>query len=86
MVVTRKGGYHHDYIIFAAGTCRQFASACLALAAEETLGVSLGVPQALAGALVVLAGLPGFLKPIRYPVPLSLTIGLLVPDLLLRRG
>ena len=33
-------------------------------------GVSLGVPQALAGALVVLAGLPGFLKPIPTQSPL----------------
>ena len=32
-------------------------------------GVSIGVSQALAGALVVLAGLPEFLKPIPYPVP-----------------
>ena len=49
-------------------------------------GVSIRVPQALAGALVVLAGLPEVLKPIPYPVPLSLTIGLLLPDLLLRRS
>ena len=49
-------------------------------------GVSIGIPQALAGALVVLAGLPEFLEPIPYPVPLSLTISLLLPDLLLRRG
>jgi hypothetical protein len=44
------------------------------------------VPQALAGALVVLAGLPEFIKPIPFPVPLGLTIGLLLPDLLLRRA
>ena len=43
-------------------------------------------PQALAGALVVLAGLPEFIKPIPFPVPLGLTIGLLLPDLLLRRA
>ena len=48
--------------------------------------ISLAVPQALAGALVVLAGLPEFLKPLPFPVPLSLTLGLLLPDLLLRRG
>lgn len=48
-------------------------------------GITLGVPQALAGALVVLAGLPEFIKPIPFPVPLGLTIGLLLPDLLLRR-
>ena len=48
--------------------------------------ISLAAPQALAGALVVLAGLPEFLKPLPFPVPLSLTLGLLLPDLLLRRG
>jgi hypothetical protein len=48
--------------------------------------ISLAVPQALAGALVVLAGLPEFLKPLPFPVPLGLTLGLLLPDLLLRRG
>jgi hypothetical protein len=37
-------------------------------------------------ALVVLSGLPEFIKPIPFPVPLGLTIGLLLPDLLLRRG
>jgi len=47
--------------------------------------ISLAVPRVLAGALVVLAGLPGILQPIPFPVPLSLTLGLLLPDLLLRR-
>ena len=49
-------------------------------------GITIGVPQALAGALVVLAGLPEFLKPIPFPVPLGVTIGLLMPDLLVRRS
>ena len=48
--------------------------------------VSLAVPQVLAGALVVLAGLPEFIKPFPFPVPLSITLGLLLPDLLLRRA
>ena len=48
--------------------------------------VSLAVPQVLAGALVVLAGLPEFIKPFPFPVPLSITLGLLLPDLLLRRS
>ena len=47
--------------------------------------ISLAVPQVLAGALVVLAGLPEFLKPFPFTIPLSLTLGLLLPDLLLRR-
>ena len=49
-------------------------------------GLSLAVPQILAGALVVLAGLPNFLQPFPFPIPLSLTLGLLLPDLLLRRA
>ena len=48
--------------------------------------MSLGIPQVLAGALVVLAGLPSILQPFPFSVPLGLTLGLLLPDLLLRRG
>ena len=48
--------------------------------------ISLVVPQVLAGAFVVLAGLPEFIKPLPFPIPLSLTLGLLLPDLLLRRA
>ena len=48
--------------------------------------MSLSIPQVLAGALVVLAGLPEFIKPLPFPIPLSLTLGLLLPDLLLRRA
>ena len=49
-------------------------------------GLSLTVPQALAGAVIVLAGLPDLLKPIPFPLPLSFTLGTLLPDLLLRRS
>ena len=48
-------------------------------------GITIGVPQALAGALVVLAGLREFLRPFPFPVLLGITIGLLLPDLLVRR-
>ena len=49
--------------------------------------ISLSIPLVLAGALVVLAGLPEFLKPLPFPVPLGLTLGLLLPDLIMtRRG
>ena len=82
MMVTRKGDYHHAYLIHAARCCGR----ALAWLLKQRWGVSIGVPQALAGALVVLAGLPEFIKPIPFPVPLGLTIGLLLPDLLLRRG
>ena len=53
---------------------------------KKRYGITIGIPQALAGALVVLAGLPEFLKPIPFPVPLGITIGLLLPDLLVRRS
>ncbi len=42
--------------------------------------LGLSVPQALAGAIVVLAGLPDLLKPFAYPLPLSLTLGAVLPD------
>ena len=45
----------------------------------------LAVPGVLAAALVVLAGLPDLIKPVPFPLPLSLTLGLLLPDLLFRR-
>ena len=51
---------------------------------QQRWDVTLSVPQSLAGALVVLAGLPSMLQP--FPVPLGLALGLLLPDLLLRRG
>jgi len=35
---------------------------------KKRWGISLGIPQALAGALVVLAGLPEFIKPFPFPV------------------
>ena len=86
MMVTRKGDYHHAYVIHAARCCGRYPSAALAWLLKQRWGVSIGVPQALAGALVVLAGLPEFIKPIPFPVPLGLTIGLLLPDLLFRRA
>ncbi|MEH6836541.1 hypothetical protein, partial [Falsihalocynthiibacter arcticus] len=41
---------------------------------------SLSVPQILAGALIVLAGLPDLIKPFPYPLPLSVTLGFLLHD------
>jgi len=46
---------------------------------------SLLVPQLLAGALVVLAGLPDMLQPVPFPVPLGFAVGFLLPDLVLAR-
>ena len=53
---------------------------------KQRWGVVLGVPQALAVLLVILAGLPELLRPFPYPMPLSVTIGLLLPDLYFRRA
>ena len=53
-------------LLAAAGGILRLALAWLL---KQRWGVSIGVPQALAGALVVLAGLPEFIKPIPFPVP-----------------
>ena len=53
---------------------------------KQRWGVVLGVPQALAVLLVILAGLPELLRPFPYPMPLSVTIGLLLPDLFFRKA
>ena len=70
-------------LLAAAGGVLRFA---LQWGVRKCWGITIGIPQALAGALVVLAGLPDFLKPIPFPVPLGITIGLLLPDLLVRRS
>lgn len=71
-------------------TSLAIAGGALRLALEWQLkkrwAISLAVPQVLAGALVVLAGLPEFLKPLPFPFPLGMTVGLLLPDLFLRRA
>ena len=48
-------------------------------------GLDLAIPQALAGALLVLAGLPSWLQPIAFPLPLGVTLGVVLQDLLLTR-
>ena len=76
--------------MFTTFTALALAGGALRLVLQWPLrkrwAISLAVPQILAGALVVLAGLPEFIKPFPFPVPLGLTLGLLLPDLLLRRA
>ena len=76
--------------MFTTFTALALAGGGLRLVLEWQLktrwGISLAVPQILAGAIVVLAGLPSILQPFPFPVPLGLTLGLLLPDLLLRRA
>jgi hypothetical protein len=43
------------------------------------------ISQPVAGVLIILAGLPGFVSPISFPVPLGLTLGFLGVDLVLQR-
>ena len=48
--------------------------------------VSLGLPPILALAFVILTGLPDILSPVSINLPFGLVLGLLLPDLLLRRA
>ncbi len=48
-------------------------------------GWYLTMPHLLAASVLVLAALPDFIKPVPYPFPLSLTLGFLLPDLILGR-
>ena len=61
--------------MFTTFTALAIAGGALRLVLQWQLkrrwGISLAVPQILAGALVVLAGLPEFLKPLPFPVPLG---------------
>ena len=53
---------------------------------KKHFGLYFSMPQALVGLLLLLAALPDFLKPIPFPVPLSILLGLLLPDLIFRRS
>jgi hypothetical protein len=53
---------------------------------RSKLGVSLGLPPILALVVIILTGLPDILSPISINLPLGLVVGLLLPDLLLRRA
>ncbi|MCR9109685.1 MAG: hypothetical protein NXH94_12355 [Rhodobacteraceae bacterium] len=57
----------------------------LGLVLWQRTGVVLACPSLLAAGLVVLAALPDVVSPIPFPLPLGLTLGFLLPDLLLRR-
>ena len=55
-------------------------------AVRRKLGVAIGLPPLLALAVLLLAVLPDIITPIDINLPLGLVVGLLVPDLLLRRA
>ena len=54
-------------------------------AVRRKLGLALGLPPVLALALIWLTALPDIITPIDINLPLGLVVGLLLPDLLLRR-
>ena len=85
MMITIIMETNHVYDLHSPCACRGWASACPAVATEDTLGPLTGSPTDTCRGIVVLAGLPSFLQPFPFPIPLSLTLGLLLPDLLLRR-
>jgi len=69
-------------LLFAAGVGSRLA---LSWVLRKKFQVTLSVPQALAAFVLVLALLPGWLQPIPFPLPFDLTLGLLLPDLILGR-
>ena len=75
--------------MFTTSTLLALASGALRLwltyAVWKRSGWLVTLPPVLAGLIIGLAVLPDLLKPIPWPLPLSMTFGLLMPDLLLRR-
>ena len=55
-------------------------------AVRRKLGVAIALPPVLALAVLLLAVLPDIITPIDINLPLGLVVGLLLPDLLLRRA
>lgn len=53
---------------------------------RRQFGVSLAMPPALALSILGLAALPDMITPININLPLGLVLGLLLPDLLLRKA
>jgi len=51
----------------------------------KRFGWWLGMPQSFAGVFVLLAALPDWMSPLPLPVPLSVCLGAVLPDLLARR-
>ena len=54
-------------------------------AVRRKLGVAIGLPPILTLAVILLTALPDIITPIDINLPLGLVVGLLLPDLLLRR-
>lgn len=69
-------------LAFASGAFRIVANWLL----RRRYGIAIELPGAVAAIVVALAALPDFLKPVPFPLPLGVTVGLLLPDLLVRRA
>ena len=69
-------------LLAAAGAGLRLA---LNYAVRRKLGVAIGLPPILALAVIVFTALPDMITPIGINLPLGLVVGLLLPDLLLRR-
>ena len=70
-------------LLAAAGGALRVA---LNYAVRRKLGVAIALPPVLALAVLLLAVLPDIITPIDINLPLGLVVGLLLPDLLLRRA
>lgn len=69
-------------LLTAAGVGFRLALAC---SLRRRYDLRLSIPDILAVILLVLAGLPDWLRPIPFPLPFSFTLGAVLPDLLMRR-
>lgn len=65
--------------------CREVLRHARSLALPVVGGSDGSLPPVLAGILLVLAGVPDWVRPIPFPFSLSLTLGFLLPDILSRR-
>lgn len=69
-------------LLMAAGVGFRLA---LAWGLRRRYDLRLTLPEVLAVVLLVLTGLPDWLRPIPFPLPFSFTFGAVLPDLLMRR-
>jgi hypothetical protein len=53
---------------------------CLLWALRRKFGLLFVVPEAIAGYLVLLAGMPTFLRPVPWSMSFTITLSLLLPD------
>ena len=70
-------------LLFAAGVGFRLA---LSYALKRRFDLTLAVPQGFAVLLIVIAVVPSWALPVTLPVPLSFMLGIVLPDLIFRRG